>query len=257
VAAQRALAQFLVAVPTAGDTGNVSVLVDTLAQVEKLHSTLGVIGAPGQPDVPSVLLEQGVRHMQETARKELSILGQYRYHSTSAKAAARSKADVRAQRQALVEMDRVWWQLREELDSYLDVAQDQVQTYQAAFTELKGYRQCSSGFAQVKAAYALATKTRTDAHTRLRTSWRRCQALLGELAAVIEDGDVFGELLAGDCGSALAQQTIGQVRAATGGIQMLRHRHEVGGLGSPDDRLTHEAVQRIADSFAKASAHCK
>lgn len=256
-AARRALAEFVASLPTPGATSNVSVVVDTLAQVEKLHSTLALVGRAGQGDTPNVLLEQGVRHMQQTARQQLEILGQYRYHGAQAKAGVRATAESRAKRQALVEMDKVWWQLREELDGYLDAAEEQVQAFQGAFAELKGYRQCSSGFAQITAAYNHATESRTAAHTRLRAAWRRCQSLVGELSAIIVDGDVFGELLAGDCESELAQQTMRQVRAAAGGMRMLHHRHEVGGLGSPDARATEEAMDRIAKSLENAASHCK
>ncbi|CAL1159412.1 unnamed protein product, partial [Cladocopium goreaui] len=76
---------------------------------------------------------------------------------------------------------------------------------------------------------------------------------IGELASVIQDGDLFGKFVADEgCGSTLAMQTLKQAAVAFQGMSLLVHRFEVAGMKKPDTSTLKMAAQVVKDSYAKA-----
>merc|ERR1719189_3151974 len=95
-------------------------------------------------------------------------------------------------------------------------------------------------------------------HKALKATWRDSTNILGELAAVIEDGDVFATLVDQEgCDSPLAHQTMKQARFAVGGLKLLMHRFEVAGFGTPDVSTLVEAVRRIQANWRESTKGCK
>merc|ERR1719232_329939 len=140
----------------------------------------------------------------------------------------------------------------------MDHAEGQVAAFSTAFDALANYRECSSGFSEVLAAYDGALVARETAHGKLQETWRESSNLLGELASVIVDGDVFATLMAQEgCDSDQARQTLRQAKLSVGAMRLLLHRFKVGGLLSPRVNLLNESLRRIEDSFQHSVASCK
>ncbi|CAE7716537.1 unnamed protein product [Symbiodinium sp. CCMP2592] len=89
--------------------------------------------------------------------------------------------------EVLMSLDHIWWQLRTKLDSYLDVAEDEVKAFQGSLVELKNYMDCKKGFSDLAAGYAQSMSALGRSHRHLRATWRQGTNLLGELASVLAD----------------------------------------------------------------------
>jgi len=252
--ARRALEGFVATAPEV-HPGNLTEAVHFLNMVQKLHGSMSAAAQLSATGKTSAVLAQGIREMQQLLHTEIHTLGMYRQTSSHSKKAARMVATSRAQ--AMMALDSVWWKLRGELDGYVDAAEEQVRAYEEAFELLAGYRHCSAGFSQVRKAYSQAEAIRVTTHNKLRSTWRVTSNLLGELAALIVDGDVFTSLLGSDCHTEQAEQTVAQVKAAASGMRMLQARFAVGGLPPPDAAPVAEVVTRIQRAYQDAKAGCE
>merc|ERR1719414_2863501 len=205
------------------------------------------------------MLLEGVQHMQEAVRQQMATVGIYRRHSEQSQKLVRSFSAARASNAAMmIEMDRIWWRIRREIDAYMDHAEGQIAAFSAAFDALADYRGCSRGFSEVLAAYDAASAARETAHGKLWEAWRESSNLLGELASVIVDGDIFATLMAQEgCDSDLARQTLRQAKLSVGAMRLLLHRFKVGGLPLPSVELLAGAVWRIQVSFQQSVERCK
>jgi len=197
--------------------------------------------------------------MRELLKEQVSTLGTYRHHSTLAQekvkgwAASRGKLRTSSVRQSLVDLDRVWWQLRRELDSYIDVSEEEVSAATSAFDVLEGYKECSNGFSGLQVAYDSAEAARKRSQDRLPVVWRDTSNSLGELASILEDSDAFNIFFDSQgCKSSLATQTLTQAQLAAGGMRLVLDRFDVAGLHRPDVTAFTDAVKRIQDSHDQA-----
>ncbi|CAE8641344.1 unnamed protein product [Polarella glacialis] len=242
-----------------GSEPNATRLATVLNQITSLHHVLrSASGGLSKAQAVGKQLSQDARSMQEQARRQRQVLGVYCLHSQTARTAAqgwRSRSDQRA---VLVSLDHLWWQLREKLDRYLDTAEEEVKHFQAAFATMADYEHCAAGFSSLLATYTTSMAVMEESHRQLQATWRETSNLLGELAAVIVDGEAFSTFMNEEgCDSTLVQQTVMQAKFATGGMRMLIHRFRVAGMGEPDTTSLEQAAQRIQDSYADSVKACK
>ncbi|CAE8711131.1 unnamed protein product [Polarella glacialis] len=242
-----------------GAAPNATRLAAVLNQITSLHQVLrSASGGLSKAQAVGKQLSQDARGMQEQARRQRQVLGVYRLHSQTARSAAqgwRSRSDQRA---VLVSLDHLWWQLREKLDRYLDTAEEEVKHFQAAFATMADYEHCTAGFSNLLATYTTSMAVMEESHRQLQATWRETSNLLGELAAVIVDGEAFSIFMQEEgCDSTLVQQTVKQAKLAVGGMRMLIHRFRVAGMGEPDTSSLEQASQRIQESYADSVKACK
>merc|ERR1719458_423968 len=81
----------------------------------------------------------------------------------------------------LIEMDRIWWRFRREIDAYMGHAEGQIKAFSTAFDALADYYGCSSGFSEVLTAYDGALAARETAHESCRTRGERVATFWGSL----------------------------------------------------------------------------
>jgi hypothetical protein len=241
---------------------NSSTAALALEQIGSLHQTLmrAARGADKSQAMTSQI-SQEIGRLEVQARKQREVLGVYRVHSNFSRAQAlRSTKDrqlAQERRTVLLSMDHLWWQLRDKFDNYLDLAEEEVSSVQSSIAELANYEQCTAGFSNLAVSYTRSMKAMQRSHRQLQSTWRQASNLLGELASVIADGEVFSTFIEDEgCNSTLAQQTLMQARSATAGMKMLLHRFRVSHLRSPDTVLLEEAVDRIKKAYASAKRHC-
>ena len=73
------------------------------------------------------------------------------------------------------EFDSMWWEIRKELDGYLQASQEHVRATQAAAQMLQNYAaKCAAGFSEMKRAYSLSVRAETHAHKILKACMGRC-----------------------------------------------------------------------------------
>jgi len=243
-----------------GGGANATQAVVALGQLASLHAVLQSAGGASKVATVGAQLRREALQLQQATRTQLQTLGVYREHSNFTGSAVRSWRTTQQQiekRSVLLAMDRLWWQLRGRLDEYLDAAEEETSSFQSAFEAMADYEHCSAGLSAVTSAYGGSLAARDHAHRLLKSTWREGSNLIGELAAVIVDGDAFSIFIQEEgCDSELAKQTLRQVRFAVGGMKLLVHRFEVGGLGLPEVQPLADAVQRIRASHKEAKQGC-
>lgn len=240
---------------------NATAAASLLGRLDVLHQTLQRAGrGRDKSDMLSRQVAQTVRHLQRQASFHLRTLGVYRQESNASSHAARGKASkalARERHQVLMSLDHIWWQLRTKLDSYLDVAEDEVKAFQGSLVELKNYMDCKKGFSDLAAGYAQSMSALGRSHRHLRSTWRQGTNLLGELASVLADTEAFqGFVTEEGCKSELVKQTIQQLQSAIFGMAFLLHRFRAAKLPDPDTSGLKQATKRIQEAYAAATAKC-
>jgi len=249
---QRALQSFVATVPEVHD-GNMTEALTFISAVHKLHASMAAATRLSATGRTSAALVLGAREMDHLLNAEIHTLGVYRQASDHAKKNLRGLGN---RAQAMMTLDSLWWKLRGEFDEYVDSAEDQIKTYQEAFSLLAGYRHCSVGFSEIKKAYARTESARVVSHKKLRTTWRSAVNSLGELASVIVDGDVFTSLLNESCDTTQAEQTMMQFHTVVSGVRMLQARFVAGALQPPDAAPVLEAAHRVQAAYDTARQAC-
>ncbi|CAE7865610.1 ACBP4 [Symbiodinium microadriaticum] len=174
------------------------------------------------------------QQLQERTRRQAQVLGIYRAHSRDAHKAAKSWARLDAER-TLVTLDKLWWRIRDRLDRYIDIAGAEITQLERSLATLAEYENCKAGTLNLLQSYSSGMKSMRRSRAQLRAVWRETSNLMGELAAIISDGDVFGSLMAAEgCKSALAAQTLDQIRFVLQDSGFLIHRFEAANLPQPD-----------------------
>jgi len=67
-----------------------------------------------------------------------------------------------------------------------------------SLTTLAEYENCKAGTLDLLQSYSSGMKSMRRSRAQLRTVWPETSNLMGELAAIISDGDVFGSLMAAE-----------------------------------------------------------
>lgn len=233
-----------------------------LEQLDELHSTLKQAGASSsQAKKVGAQLSKEAQKMSRRVHLYMSSLGVFRKHGNVTRQAQMSwktsvhKSEVR---EALLNMDRLWWPLRESVDQFLDVSEREIQAYQNYFDAMDSYEHCADGVKSVARAYGRSAAAKERAAETLGESWRKTTNLMGEMASVLDDGSVFDTLIkAQGCESQLAQTTLLQVQNAVTGIDYLKSRFQGLSMRSPDQKPLQDAIERIKSSYFEATKGCK
>lgn len=256
-----ALEEYLRGMPLKGEV-NTSSASTALRQLEVLHAKLSTVGRTSKMKVLALNFQREAANLQILAKKQLEILGVYRDHSNLTRGTVRTWQDATRQhelRNSLVQVDFLWWQLRSNLDAYLEVAELQTKALVSALSTIESYEHCKTNLGQVQQSYAQSLKARDMGHAVLRQTWHESEILLGEMAALIVDGELFKIFVDNEgCKSTLVVQTMMQLRSGVKALRLLSHRFEVGGLPKPDGASLVQSLQRIHESLktVKAKAGC-
>lgn len=255
--AERALAEFVSKADVLSEP-NASSAEAAVQQTIALHGILEAAGRHSSKDKTNAVVTQNVDRVMRATQMSIQTIGMYRKSSATAHQRVRSfSAERAASAHALVELDKIWWRLRGKLDSYMDHAEAHLKVFDSSLQLLQQYQQCSAKFSDLLPAYKDAMKAREADHNALRTTWTESSNLMGELAAVISDTEVFQTFVRNEgCNSTLAEQTVQQTQLAFGGMNTLQQRFNVGGLGKLNTATVDQAMQRIAQSLREAHAAC-
>lgn len=257
--ANEALEEYLRSAELSGGP-NISRASAALQQLEMLHAKMSSAGSASRMHTLGQQFQREAANLQVLAKKQLQILGVYKERGNLTSHAVRTwqeETHAIERRNALVQVDRIWWELRSTLDNYLEVAELQVKAFLDSLTAIESYEHCSANLGQVQKSYAQNLKARDSGHFVLRETWRDSVNLIGELASVIVDGEIFQIFVDTEgCHSALVTQTMKQVRFAVRSLSLLSHRFEVGGLPKPDGTSLLQSLRRIRKSFKAAKAGC-
>ncbi|CAK8992037.1 unnamed protein product [Durusdinium trenchii] len=237
---QDALQSFLVSAQQLEDTNKTSRLSQVQGfqrQVELLHESLKMnSGTLNRAQVVGRQIRSEVQKLQKRFAEQERALSIYRTHSSSAQKTAKQwKQEVREASRSLVSLDHLWWRLRNHLDGYLDSADVEIRRVQASFLALENYENCKSGFEELLKSYASSMSKMKKSHQKLKSTWREVSNLMGEMASIIRDGDLFGHVMRAEgCESPLAKQTLDQARFAVQGMVFLLHRFQAAGCGGKE-----------------------
>jgi len=192
--------------------------------------------------------------------------------------------------QAMQTFDTSWWEIRRELDAYLDAATEQARAMSSAVDALRGYTgKCQTSFEQLKNSYAASVRAEKKAHAVLKKTWSDVVFQAGLMASKITDAGLLDRLaladikaskqptvdkaqLPGFCsgsdaaalklmhahlaevtGQGLLGQTQRQIGILFLEIAMLRHRFQTGGLGeAPNAEEAQEAEERLGHALEAA-----
>ena len=113
--------------------------------------------------------------------------------------AALLEVEEEASEEAMQEFDSMWWQMRRELDAYLDASSEYVIATKEAAQKLRDYTaHCSAGFSDLTHAYSQSRRAEKKAHIALKKAWTAVTASLGEMASKVVDGAMFDHLAVHD-----------------------------------------------------------
>jgi len=256
-----ALRRFSGAAVKLDNRSNIDDVALAFSQLASLHATLRQAGTASKMEALAVQVSRDARELQKRARKHIEILGVYRWHSNFTRSAGRqwqASSQQALARQSLQQMDHLWWTLRDTLDDYLDAAEYEIGVYQDVFSAISAYEGCASTSAQVASAYGRSLAAKDHAGRHLRASWRKSTNLMGEMAAVVDDGAIFQTLMSVEgCNSTLSWQTMLQSQYAVSGILFLQDRFKAAGSATPDLEPLEQSVRRIQDSYRAAKASCE
>ncbi|CAE7824831.1 unnamed protein product [Symbiodinium sp. CCMP2592] len=231
-----------------------------LQSLADLRGTLRSASGPGASRLAMLgaQFRRDAGRMHQLAKRQMQVLGMYRDHSNITRKKVqtwRQEVLLQEQHAALFTVDRIWWELRGKLDEYMETATVQVAALETSLATMASYEHCASSLHEVQQSYAASLVARDRGHSKLRAAWRESSRLLGELASVVVDGDVFQTFVKSEgCDSALAAQTMQQAKYAVGSMKLLLHRFEVGGLTLPDTSAVQDSAKRLQESFEKATA---
>lgn len=257
--ADKALADFVASTEQFGDvlpnTTKANMFFD---KVSTLHSVLKLAGDHSSKDAANSIVKYNVKDMQKAIRRSINTLGVYQAQTMTSKKMVRSWSVQRvASVDSLLELDTLWWRLRAKMDAFLDEDEKHLKAYERSLAALENYQQCSIGFSSLKPAWENSVRAREASHQHLRTTWTEVSNLMGEIAAIIADGDMVRTFIDDEgCKSPLAHQTARQAQLALGGLRFLATRFKAGGLGQPDLGAADEASKRLQSAIASATAGC-
>lgn len=110
------------------------------------------------------------------------------------------------------EFDSMWWEIRKELDGYLQASQEHVRATQTAAQMLQDYSaKCTSGFSEMKRAYTLSVRAETHAHKILQRAWAAVSTGVAEMASKVADGAILDHLAVHDLHSLNPKATVSKM----------------------------------------------
>ena len=110
-----------------------------------------------------------------------------------------SEMEEQAAERAMEEFDTMWWEIRQELDTYLQASQDYVDATNSAVQMLHSYTsECQAGFSALKQSYALSARAEKKAHEALKKTWSTVSVRMGAMASKVMDGALLERLATHD-----------------------------------------------------------
>eukprot|EP00931_Biecheleriopsis_adriatica_P060751 TRINITY_DN36495_c0_g1_i1.p1 TRINITY_DN36495_c0_g1~~TRINITY_DN36495_c0_g1_i1.p1 ORF type:complete len:2641 (-),score=486.46 TRINITY_DN36495_c0_g1_i1:92-6985(-) len=298
----RAMTNFKNRMATAGGSNVTAYLQKAAREAQTMHAMLRT-SAKGRLDTSATVASQSaeeVAKMQHALQVRNHMLGVYR---TSAEKAKKRQVllgkstffeedlveEIRAAsaRTLLLDVDRSWWAMRDELDKWFDTAAGQAESYGQAFAQLEEYTSCRLDYSQLHSVYNHAMKAERLAQTQLHNTWQSVVQELGLLSAKIQDGEAFlqfghldmsGLSMAAIPGlnrtnlcdksaaasslvlaelhapTSFVRQTWSQVQHVFKEMSMLRGRFLTSGLKEPSEKPVLGAWMRLANSYKAAMA---
>jgi len=187
----------------------------------------------------------------------------------------------------IVNFDRSWWSMREQMDAYLDAADSQAAALGNAMALLDDYTsKCTTDMPHLKRAYAQVERADVMANTRLHDTWYHMVQEIGLLAAIIVDTRAFFNLglldaTAGNleanrsviCGGdskaekaaleivdkslegGLAYQTWTQFQMILPEMRVLKGRFLAEGMDAPSDETWMKEADRVVTAFQEFVDH--
>jgi len=223
-------------------------------QVQELHDALQRSGGGlSKSQVMSRQIGHEVQQLQKRISQQERVLGVYRKRSHAASKIQR----IARSGDRLVTLDHLWWRIRDHLDSYLEVCDSEFRRVQESFVALQNYENCKEDMQSLLRSYAKSISKMKKGHQKLKTTWREVNNLFGELSSVVQDSELFDDLMFDEgCGSPLAKQTLQQATFVVEGMSFLLHRFQASGLASPDVSDMKASVLRIRTSYHQAKRGC-
>jgi len=260
--ARDALSDFVSTAELLDGEPNSTRALSALNQLSSLHKTLhraaGVVASLSKSELMARTLAREAQEMLHQARRQREVLGVYRAQSQAARKAVSAWRESSHMPQALLALDGVWWRLRDQLDEYLDLAEEEVGSIQTAFEGMADYERCRAGTSQMAAQYSTSMATMERSHRQLRRTWRAASNLLGELASIITDGRIFQTFVQDEgCKSSSLLQTTMQVKFAFRSMRLLSHRFKLSALAQPDHSGLRDAAMRVRQAFLESTKSCK
>lgn len=177
------------------------------SEVQKLRAAVGSASARGLSNSQAVAKKTAdyVHSMNQVWKSKAHQLGVYRrvasrskqrqsrlhYHATHPSLALK-EIQHEARRAAVSSLDRTWWQIRAQLDSYFEAMDKYWQNFKAALVSLDGYTsRCSLSFPELKKSYQNFVQVDREAHETLMSVWKAVNPLVGFLASEIVDSQLL------------------------------------------------------------------
>jgi hypothetical protein len=263
------------------------------AAIQDLHGQVAVLRASlmsatsGRSGISAVstMLQTQLAQLRQALKADMNILGVYKRHRTRAKAAFNASKSVRgtlselATTNLLLVLDQRWWALRELLDAHLESVQAQTDAYERAINALQDYHSCKTAFEDLASIYGASKKAKASAVTLLQETWRKASNLIGEIAAMVADGDAFAKFARLDlddagldaCGGSKAPasekaaevlkqgitgQTFEQVGSAFSSLHALLYEYEKTTLPRPDLDTIRASAAFIVESYNATMKQC-
>ncbi|CAE7578834.1 ACBP2 [Symbiodinium natans] len=230
------------------------------AQAERFHSQLQLLRTQLHASASGSHAERAERiwkqmghevsRLQGQVRRQLRLLGNYHHRSAGLRAPEKPESTARA----LGSLDRFWWQIRKSFDRYLDAASEELDRHQGSLAALEGYQSCKLGSEELLRAFAHSMRSMTRAHRQLHSSWREMSNTFGELAAIVQDGNIF-ETFA--CDGDLDRQTLEQSRRAVQSLAFLLSRFKAAGLRRPSLSTLRHSISQVSHAYKGARASCR
>jgi hypothetical protein len=233
-----------------------------MSQIVFLHSTLRKAGSRSKLESIEAQASMDAHQLQQRARSQIRQLGIYRhFHNaskTDGRAWQRALLDAAQVYESLVQIDKLLWPLRTSLDAYFDAAEDELEAYQVAFKAFDSFKQCGMSKPALMEVYHKSMAAKNAVGRQLTTTWKKSTSLLGETAAIVEDGGIFEKLMAaGGCNSSMVTQTMQQLDHAFSSVAFLHSRFKVAGFPEPDMQPVEQAAARVDETFAAAEKRCR
>ncbi|CAJ1384314.1 unnamed protein product [Effrenium voratum] len=275
-----------------------------LQEVRDLHSTMAFLSQrklSQTEEVQQRALEMA-GHMGKFLEVKAHMLGVYRQRAHAGKFIQRwlrtnfrqvtasdvlSEMEEQAAEHAMEEFDTMWWEIRQELDTYLQASQDYVDATNSAVQMLHSYTsECQAGFSALKQSYALSARAEKKAHEALKKTWSTVSVRMGAMASKVMDGGLLERLATHDIqhidvGSLMAShhqpcssdalsvvetavkvamkkgvfgQTYWQLKELLEEMAMLQQRFAVHGQNAPDASTLTEAAARFTQATKQTTS---
>lgn len=209
---------------------NVSEIPRLVSELQDLHGTIAKLSSRKLSRGKEVqrYAVQMASQMNKYMQAQSHILGIYHHESSTSKLLQRRlnrfwrssvsssalllEVEEETAEEDIKEFDSMWWEIRKELDGYLQASQEHVRATQTAAQMLQDYSaKCTSGFSEMKRAYTLSVRAETHAHKILQRAWAAVSTGVAEMASKVADGAILDHLAVHDLHSLNPKATVSKM----------------------------------------------